>query len=128
MAPRRRRRVLVVDDDDDVCGVIADVLRARGHAVHAAGCGAEALVRVATVATDLILLDLVLPDMSGVELLERRRHAPWAEVPVVILSGSEDARMIARRRQLRVLRKPFGVDELIAIVEDEIWWPPEPSR
>lgn len=112
------RTVLVVEDDEDVLGLIADLLRERGHTVHAAYDGESALRRLGAGGVDLILLDLSLPDMSGKEFLEiRERVAQLATIPVVILSGSEDARSCGERRSISVLRKPFGATELLGVVE-----------
>jgi DNA-binding response OmpR family regulator len=116
--PLVHRTVLVVEDDDDVLGLIADVLRDRGHTVYCAHDGAGALARLRDVAFELILLDLTLPDMSGVEFLEQRDRIPQvAHIPVVIVSGDDDANAFVDGSKLPVLRKPFGATELVSAVE-----------
>lgn len=112
------RTVLVVEDDDDVLGLIADVLRDRGHTVHCARDGNDALKRLGERGFELILLDLTLPDMSGDEFLELRERTPHlATIPVVILSGSDDAYAFGEGRKIPVLRKPFRASELLSLVE-----------
>lgn len=112
-------RVLVVEDDDDVLHLIAEVLRDQGCTVYTARSGEHALARLGEVGVDLILLDLTLPDMSGSEFLAIHGRAPaLAPIPVVILSGSDDACAFGERRRLPVLRKPFGATELIKVVGD----------
>ena len=79
-------RLLLVDDDDTFRQVMASELSRRGHAVESARTGTEALERCATCDFDVILLDLRMPDMDGVEVLERLRAR---EVPagVIVLTG-----------------------------------------
>src|SRR5689334_22998936 len=120
MHPPPMRTVLVIDDDDDVADLISDVLRDRGHTVFAAPDGEHALARLGAVGIDVILLDLSLPDMSGDEFLEMRERVPrLATTRVVILSGSEEASTMAASRNLAILRKPFGAQELLRVVEDQ---------
>ena len=110
-------RVLVVEDDDDVLDLIADVLRCQGCTVYTARDGEHALARLGEVGVDLILLDLTLPGMSGSEFLAvRERLATLAPVPVVVLSGSDEACAFGARHRLPVLRKPFSASELIEVV------------
>lgn len=112
------KTVLVVEDDDDIRDLIADVLRERGHIVHCARSGSQALSRLGDVGAELILLDLTLPDMDGSEFLEIREKVPrLATIPVVLLSGADDVCAFGERRSLPILRKPFGAAELVSIVE-----------
>lgn len=113
------RTVLVVEDDDDLRDLIADVLRARGHTVRCARGGSEGLACLRETGFELILLDLTLPDMSGVEFLALRQQIPQADIPVVVMSGAVDARAIGDRRKFPVLRKPFGISDLLSCVEVE---------
>ena len=112
------RTVLVIEDDDDVRELIAGVLRDRGHTVHSARDGSHALARLGEVDFELILLDLSLPDMSGLEFLQLCARVPHlATIPVVILSGAEDACEVGEGRRVPVLRKPFASTELVRFVE-----------
>jgi CheY-like chemotaxis protein len=94
-------RLLLVDDDDALAEMYALQLTASGYHVTTARSGVEALELVVHVAPDLIYLDLGLPGMTGLEVLERLRTAPsTAEVPVVILTNFSEPEMIQRGREL----------------------------
>jgi CheY-like chemotaxis protein len=96
-----RARLLLVDDDDALAEMYALQLTASGFQVTTARSGAEALQLVLDATPDLIYLDLGLPGMTGLEVLERLRQAPsTAEVPVVILTNFSEPEMIRRGREL----------------------------
>jgi DNA-binding response OmpR family regulator len=94
-------RLLLVDDDDALAEMYALQLTASGFHVTTARSGAEALALVVDTTPDLIYLDLGLPGMPGLEVLERLRRAPnTAEVPVVILTNFSEPEMMQRGREL----------------------------
>jgi CheY-like chemotaxis protein len=96
-----RARLLLVDDDDALAEMYALQLTASGYHVTTARSGVEALELVVHVVPDLIYLDLGLPGMTGLEVLELLRTAPsTAEVPVVILTNFSEPEMIQRGREL----------------------------
>jgi len=96
-----RARLLLVDDDDALAEMYALQLTASGYHVTTARAGAEALAPVVDITPDLIYLDLGLPGMPGLEVLERLRSAPdTAEVPVVILTNFSEPEMMQRGREL----------------------------
>src|SRR5437588_9007293 len=79
-------RILVVDDDHAVRGLLEDVLTETGYDVEAVGSARSMLDRVTTSPPDLVLLDVMLPDLDGVEALEQlRQRETWAHVPVIML-------------------------------------------
>lgn len=93
--------MLLVDDDDALAEMYTLQLTASGYHVTTARSGVEALELVVHVLPDLIYLDLGLPGMTGLEVLERLRTAPsTAEVPVVILTNFSEPEMIQRGREL----------------------------
>jgi two-component system, OmpR family, KDP operon response regulator KdpE len=108
-------RVLVVDDDPSLLKAMRIGLRARGDEVVSAQTGSEALEQVALVRPDLVILDLGLPDLDGIEVCRRIRE--FSSVPVVVLSAYGD-----ERRKVEALdggaddfvTKPFGMAELEA--------------
>ena len=115
-----QRTVLVIEDDDDVLDLIADVLRDRGHTVHCARNASHALARLHETPFELVLLDLTLPDMSGLEFLNLRERIPHlATIRLVILSGADDADDVGEERKIPVLRKPFRTNELLSFVEGD---------
>jgi two-component system KDP operon response regulator KdpE len=108
-------RVLIIDDDRDLRNVCRVGLEAFGYEVLAAGDAKDGLAEAAVHAPDVIVLDLGLPDMDGVELCKRVRT--WSEVPVVVLSadGSEDRKVEALGAGADdYMTKPFGMRELNA--------------
>jgi two-component system, OmpR family, response regulator MprA len=79
-------RVLVVEDDEAIADVLRRSLRAEGHEVKSAGDGAEALTAAEQFSPDLVVLDLGLPRLDGIEVL-RRLRADDSDVPVLILTA-----------------------------------------
>lgn len=112
-------RVLVVEDDPSVRGLLHTLLTAEGYDVSTASDGLAGLVKAAQTLPDLILLDLMMPDLGGVRVLEELREDPELdETPVVVVTGQVDA-VPGMRRVLgddNVFVKPFGVAELLARV------------
>jgi DNA-binding response OmpR family regulator len=89
-------RVLVVDDDPDYVGILRVQLERRGFAVMTAGGGAEAFERLQQQKPDVVLLDVMMPDLSGFDVLQRIRETPaTASLPVILISakGDEDDMM-----------------------------------
>ena len=108
-------RVLIIDDDRDLLNVCRVGLEALGHEVWAAGIGHDGLAEAAIRAPDVIVLDLGLPDMDGMDVCKRIRT--WSDVPIVVLSadGSEDRKVDALDGGADdYLTKPFGMRELNA--------------
>jgi len=111
-------RVLVVEDESRVGAMLRDVLVELGYIVELAVGGAEALQLVPVFEPDVVLLDLMMPEMSGVEVLDHlRRDHPTLRV--VIMSGNEDvevARATLRVGAFDYLGKPFKIEVLARVV------------
>jgi two-component system, OmpR family, KDP operon response regulator KdpE len=108
-------RVLVVDDEPQILRALRINLQARQYEVATAGTGHDALRAAAEVKPDLVVLDLGLPDLSGVEVVRTLRT--WTQVPVLILSGrlNSAAKVAALDAGADdYVTKPFDVDELFA--------------
>jgi len=108
-------RILVVDDEPQIVRALSINLRARSYEVHTARTGREALATAAAHPPDLVILDLGLPDMDGVEVIEGLRG--WTGVPILVLSGRSDSSDKVEALDAGAddyLTKPFGVDELLA--------------
>lgn len=108
-------RVLVVDDEPQIVRGLRVVLRNEGFAVEAAGSVAEALDAVAVRPPDAMVLDLVLPDGSGVDVCSQVRK--WSALPIIVLSAVGDEREKVRALDAGAddyVTKPFGTDELTA--------------
>ncbi len=111
--------VLVVEDDRELRELIRRYLERVGHAVHTSGTGAEALGMLGTGGIDLMVLDLGLPDVEGLELLDAA-HGPDSDVPVVVLtarSGVQDRIEGLRRGADDYVTKPFSPTELVLRVQ-----------
>jgi two-component system, OmpR family, KDP operon response regulator KdpE len=109
------RLVLVVEDEPQVLRFLRASLSAHGYRLVEAVTGEQALVEAATRTPDLVLLDLGLPDMDGVEVAHRLRE--WSSVPIIVLSarGQESDKIRALDAGADdYLTKPFGVGELLA--------------
>ena len=110
-------RVLVVDDEPQIRRVLRVGLTAHGYEVHLAASGEEALDLAATAPLDLILLDLMLPQLSGLEVCKELRQ--WSQVPIIVLSALGQERDKVQALDLGAddyLTKPFGMEELLARV------------
>ncbi|HET9081436.1 MAG TPA: response regulator [Trebonia sp.] len=108
-------RVLVVDDEPQILRALRINLRARHYDVSVAATGTEALDAAATHPPDLVILDLGLPDMDGVEVIGGLRG--WTAVPILVLSGRADSTDKVEALDAGAddyVTKPFGMSELLA--------------
>jgi two-component system KDP operon response regulator KdpE len=108
-------RVLVVDDEPQIVRALEINLKARAYDVDSAGDGAAALRLAADRHPDVVVLDLGLPDMDGVEVIRQLRA--WSRVPILVLSArhSSDEKVHALDAGADdYVTKPFGMDELLA--------------
>jgi two-component system, OmpR family, KDP operon response regulator KdpE len=108
-------RVLVVDDESPMLRALGTNLRARGYQVDLAPTGEEALQLAARHRPDAVILDLGLPGISGIDVIEGLRG--WTAVPIIILSarGAEHDKVAALDAGADdYVTKPFGMDELLA--------------
>ncbi len=118
MADPRTKKILVVDDSRTQLDWLVAVLQREGHEVRTAATGKEAVYKVRTEPPDLILLDLILPDMEGMEVLRLVKALPDDQyIPVIILSVKSD--LDSKVRGLRLgaddfLAKPFAEAEILA--------------
>lgn len=114
-----RGRVLVVEDDTRIQRMLQTVLEAEAYGVETAGDGRAALEAVGRERPALIILDLMLPDIDGWQVMvDLRSRKETADLPVLVLSAVHDV----ARESLRIgandfLRKPFGLDALLDKVE-----------
>lgn len=108
-------RILVVDDEPQIRKALSVTLRASGYDVDVVGTGEEALTRAAAARPDAVLLDLGLPGIDGVDVIEGLRG--WSDVPIVVLSvrGQESDKITALDAGADdYVTKPFGMGELLA--------------
>jgi two-component system KDP operon response regulator KdpE len=113
----KKGKVLVVDDEAAIRRAVSRALSSRGFVVEVAADGEEALGSVRTFDPDLMVLDLNLPELDGLEVCRRVRA--WSAVPILVLSVREEEADKVAALDLGAddyLTKPFGVDELMARV------------
>lgn len=109
--------ILVIDDEPQILRALRTILTEKQFKVTTASRGEEGLTLAAANEPDLIILDLGLPDMDGVEVCTRLRE--WTQTPIIILSvrdGERDKVAALDRGADDYLTKPFGIEELLARV------------
>ncbi len=123
--PRRQsgpapRSVLVVDDDSYIRALVVDILEAEGYLCRTARNGVEALSTCEVALPDLILLDIRMPEMDGLETCRRLKANPaWAAIPVIVLTGLDEPQPVVHMLDagsLISLAKPFPPERLLAAV------------
>lgn len=108
-------RILVVEDDKAISGLISTTLETQDYQYHAARTGSAALLEAASYRPDVILLDLGLPDMDGVDIVRKVRG--WTNTPIIVVSARSEDRDKVEALDAGAddyLTKPFSVDELLA--------------
>lgn len=110
------KKVLVVEDDPSVRGLLHTLLTGEGYEVATASDGLAGLVKASSQPPDLMLLDLMMPDLGGIRVLEELRDDPtMSGIPVIVVTGKLEA--VPPLRGLlgedNVFVKPFGVTELL---------------
>ncbi len=111
------KRILVVDDDRQLLRALRINLHARGYDVAVAPDGAAALAAASRQPPDLVIVDLGLPDMDGVQVVEGIRG--WSSAPIIVLSARHVERAKVQALDAGAddyVTKPFGMDELLARV------------
>ena len=113
--------VLVIEDEKSICDFIAKTLNASDYKAVTAGSGKEGLAILTSALPDLVLLDLGLPDMDGIDIIKQTRE--WSSLPIIIIS----ARVQEREKVAALdagaddyITKPFGTDELLARIRTAI--------
>ena len=114
----RGRHILVVDDDPDICALVNNALSREGHIVINASSGREGLALIDAQAPDLLVLDLLMPEQGGLEVLKILRSRPaTAALPVIVLTAEDDEVNIRAGFDLGAtdyLTKPFSMPQLAA--------------
>jgi DNA-binding response OmpR family regulator len=115
------KKILIVDDEEDILHFLELVLREKGYEVVTAPGGHEALTRVQIERPDLVLLDIMMPEMDGWEVLKLLRvDEETAAIPVAMLSARTEARDRVQGLQegaIDYICKPFSLQELLSKIE-----------
>ena len=118
------KNILIVDDDEMVLMALDELLKPEGYNVKAVSSGREALKRMDETSYDLLMLDIVMPEMDGFELCRRiREKEAYRETPVVFLTAK--SREQDRKEGLEAganlfLSKPISPEKLLAVISETI--------
>lgn len=127
----RTMQVLIVEDDDDTAEVVRTLLKDVGFDAYSVDKGEDALALISTSSPDLVLLDINLPDMNGIDILRSVRSHSF--LPMIVISGfgkDRDRVLALEAGADDYLAKPFSPDELIARVKAlmrRVEWTPKPE-
>src|SRR5262245_8172203 len=114
-------KVLVVDDSLSVRKVVQRALEAKRIEVLSAASGTEAMEQIAREAPDLVVCDVIMPDMDGYQICDFiKKHPALGKTPVLLISGIVNSTVLERAAKVRsddVMRKPFAADELLHRIE-----------
>lgn len=122
------RRILIVEDDETLIAGLQAILSRAGYQTRAALSGPAALQIMETFTPDLIVTDVQMPDMSGLELIEKvRADSEGSDLPFVVISARtsrSDENRIAAMTNVSYLRKPFEIEALLAVLGEYLDAPP----
>lgn len=120
--------ILVVDDEVNIVGLVVDLLQDEGYSVRSALNGVEALRAIAERKPALILVDMYMPQMTGLMLLEQLHAQGMVDIPIILMTASPSAAgQIAAHEMVDYLPKPFDIEELLASVSRYLLPPSSPS-
>ncbi|GIW45205.1 MAG: hypothetical protein KatS3mg077_2487 [Candidatus Binatia bacterium] len=124
MADHLKGRILVVDDDENAVEILTRMLNREGHISIAAHTGPEALEKLRSQTVDVILLDVMMPGMDGLEVCRRlRADENWRQIPVILLTAKDDMETRSQAMDLGVsefLTKPVNRRELFARIDAQL--------
>jgi CheY-like chemotaxis protein len=116
--------VLVADDDPDIRDILRRLLLSDGFRVYEASDGTEVLAAADQCEINAIILDVLMPKMSGAEAIQKLRANPrYAKIPIIVITGSPIIRSLARPYQLGdivLLTKPLDLDQVLATVQQMV--------
>ena len=116
-----REKILVIEDEKSISRLICSVLRKQDYEVIQAWNGKEAMMLLSSACPDLVILDLGLPDMDGMEILQSLRN--WSGMPVIVVSARTHEKDKVEALDLGAddyIAKPFGVSELLARIRNAL--------
>lgn len=118
------KRILIVDDDEMVLMALNELLKPEGYEIDSVGNARDALTKIEENRYDLLMLDIIMPEMSGLELCKIiRKRDECAEIPIVFLTAKsrEEDRVLGLEAGANLfLSKPISPDKLLAIVSETL--------
>ena len=114
--------ILIIDDEETYCVIIEQILQSYGLCTRVANNAIEAVALLEESVPDLILLDIMMPEIDGLTFVRRMRSKPeWADIPVIIASArelDEDQINVGKAGANAFLSKPFSTKELRAVLRE----------
>lgn len=122
------KKILIIEDDPKVLKYISLILLKEDFAIEAASSGEEALKSLKQNLPDLVIADLILPDMNGAEIIQQARDQLGLRAPVIFLTGMitrseekmDDIKIKITDKNYTVLAKPFDTQELLEMVRKKL--------
>lgn len=119
---RSTKTILVVDDEKDIARMIRRQLERAGYRVRLAHSGEEAVAQAVKHRPDLISMDIQMPGMNGIEVIENLRANPkTADLPIVVVSVAQDEEQLSKLGVTDILDKPIDEDSFLQVVERILW-------
>jgi two-component system sensor histidine kinase/response regulator len=119
-----RSTLLIVDDQEENLRIVGTVLTALGYDIVAANSASQAFKRLASKTPDLVLLDMIMPDVDGLEMCRRLKEEPrWKDIPVIFLSAADDKNLVVQALEaggVDYVTKPFNKAELVSRVRTQL--------
>jgi DNA-binding response OmpR family regulator len=120
-----KKKILIIDDDVNLSNVLTDKLNLSGFEAVSAGDGEDGLKKALEIHPDVILLDLVMPKMDGLEMLKKLREDPWGKgAKVIVLTLLEEVDYIAKAVESAVygyiIKTEYSLDGIVKKVESMI--------
>ncbi len=119
LTPKRQYSILIVDDDINVCDMLMLTLSLYGYAPSYSSDGHSALKHIQEVKTDLVICDICMPHMNGLEFIEQKRKIPEIrDIPVILMSAKKGSREKAFVDGVTAyIYKPFELSRVLKLVE-----------
>lgn len=112
------RTILVVDDEQDIILALEILLAEEGYEIITANNGRQALERLAERRPDLVLIDVMMPILSGPETIAKMRaDSEYAEIPVVLMSAIKPQVDLQKLKIAAFIRKPFEIDTILKTID-----------
>jgi len=119
-----RTTILIVDDQEENLRIVGTVLASLGYDIVAANGAGQAFKRLASKTPDLVLLDMIMPEIDGLEMCRRLKEEPrWQDIPVIFLSAADDKNLVVQALEaggVDYVTKPFNKAELVSRVRTQL--------
>lgn len=117
------KRILVIEDEKDLADLLADLLRLQGYDVAVAYDGKEGLAKIAAERFDLVITDLMMPVMSGWDVLDELANDPEHNDTPIIIASAGETQDTARKYGHAFVPKPFEIGRMLSTIDDLIGAP-----